>query len=64
MDKIFVFKSFDEITEEKVAAVKTAAGDSSEIEITIRFRSISRKALTDFKQFLTEQNFQVKFAKL
>lgn len=64
MDKIFVFKSFDEITEEKVAAVKTAADDSSEIEITIRFRSISRKALTDFKQFLTEQNFQVKFAKL
>lgn len=64
MDKVFVFKSFAEITEEKVEAVKIAAGDISDIEITIRFGSISKKALTDFKQFLTGQNFKVKFNKL
>ena len=64
MDKIFVFRSFDEITAEKVEEVKTAAGDSSKIEIHIRFRSISKKALAGFKRFLTEQNIKVKLDKV
>lgn len=64
MDKqVFVFKSLDEITAEVVEEIKLAA-EGRELEVTIRFPSISKLALADLKHFFAERRIKAKFSKV
>ncbi len=64
MDKKFVFRSLDEMTDKAFEEIKAAAMGYEKIKITIRSSSVSKAAFADFKKALAEKNIEVKVSKV